>query len=248
MAGPRIIGRGPINVDGVLTDWVSYTLDFDVKTAEQEVATSAVVPALHANTGWTLKVEFKLPLIGRRVTTGLSLGGYTGVIFKEHSLKVEVAVQEGTGDDDWKRWAVKNYKWTVDASKWEATDSYGVFRELVAAQTETPYADLAYASEYGSGDIVVSKAGFTAGNDVSEETISGMGAGELTSADVAIGSLLGQVAEALSNGCATPCNIAIPEGTGTAFWKSIEYKLPADDVVTATYEWQGEGEFLPSGS
>ena len=249
MAGQRLIGRGPINLDDVpLVNWADYAVDFDVKVGSPRAATVAYVPSLHANTGWTMKANFELPLIGRRATTGLSIGSYTGVVFKEHSLKIEVETKEGTGGDDWKRFAVDSYKWSVEVSKWEATDSFEVFLALLRTITATPYADLAYASNYGSGNVTITKGGFTRGGDVSQESLSLEGAGALTSSDTLIAALLAQVTSALDDGYATLTTIGIPEGEGEAMFTSVEYKVPADDKVTATADWRGDGEFAAAGS
>ncbi len=249
MAGQRLIGRGPITLDAVpLTNWADYAVDFDVTVGSPRAATVAYVPSLHANTGWTVKANFELPLIGRRATTGLSLGSYTGVLFKEHSLKLDIEVKEGTGDDDWKRFAVDSYKWSVEVSKWEATDSYEVFLDLLRTMSESPYADLAYASNYGSGNVTITKGGFTRGGDVSQESLSLEGAGALTSTDTLIAAALAQVTSALADGYATLSTIGLPEGTGEVMFTGVEYKIPADDKVTASVEWRGDGEFAAAGS
>jgi hypothetical protein len=244
MAGQRLIGRGPIEIDSVaLENWADYAVDFDNATGAPRAATVGYVPTLHAHSGWTMKASLEIPSIGRRLTTGLSLGGYLGVAFKEHSLKLEVEVKEGTGNDDWKRWAVDSYKWSVDVSKWEATDSFEVFLALLRTQAATPYAAIAYASEYGSGNVTITGGGLTRGGDVSQESLKLEGAGALTSADTLLAAALAQVTSALADGYATLATIEIPEGTGNAIFTGVEYKIPAGDKVTASVDWRGDGEF-----
>lgn len=251
-AGQRLIGRGPILIGEdptPLIDWADYTVDFDMALGAPRSAIAPNVPSLHAHTGWTMRVNFELPVIGRRLTPGLSIGSYNGVAFQQHSLKLEIDVKEGSGGgDDWKRWAVDVYKWTVEASKWEATDSYEVFLELLRTQSGTPYAALAYESYYGSGDVIIASGNLPRGSEVSQESLSLEGAGELSSSNALILAALAQVDGALENGYATAIPLSIPEGQGSAFFTAIEYTVPAGDKATGSVEWRGDGEFEVAGS
>jgi hypothetical protein len=259
---PRIVGRGPITLDiATLADWVKYEVDFEAKIAEAKNATVGYTPGAHANSGWTAKVEYEVPATARMLTTALGCGGYTGLLMQEWSLSFDVTLSEGTGDEDWKRWQVISYKWTVDVSKWAATDSFGTFLALLNTQTATPWASVAFTSDFGGGNVLINKDTLTAGQEVSKEAMSLTGTGALTAAvagtlDVSLlTAFLSQVDDSVSDGVATPLLLAIGaspftygEGEGYVFGKSLKVTAPADDKVTISADFQGDGEWSTTGS
>lgn len=249
MAGERIIRRGPITVGGTLTEWANYALDLPVKIAEAYDATVGYKQTAHAGVGWTATVGFEFAEVGRNLGS-LSLGSYTGATFSEYTLKLECDIQEATGgDDDWQRYAVKNYGWQLDISRWQAQDAAAVFLALLATQSATPWAVVAASTPYGGGNVYISKSALSGGDKPSDETLTAVGEGAFTGAsedpDGLIALLLAQLTGALASDYATPLAVDFPEGYGSAFINSLELRVPSHDAVTAALELQGESIFTP---
>jgi len=247
MAGERIIRRGPIVVGGTLTQWANYALDLPVKIAEAYDATIGYKQTGHAATAWTATVGFEFMEVGRNLGT-LGLGSYTGATFSEYTLRLECDIEEATGgSDDWQRWAVKNYGWQLDITRWQANEAAAVFLALLETQTDTPWAAVAATTPYGGGEAYISKSALSGGDRPSDETLTAVGKGAFTPTDEdpdgLIALLLAQIADAVTNDFATPTLVDFPEGYGAAFISSMELTVPSHDAVTATLELQGDGDF-----
>ncbi len=249
MAGERLIYRGPVKLGLIATpptvaNWAKVALNLPVTLEDVADATIGYQQRVHGNVDWTATIDFELPLMGRNLTPALSIGGYTGVLFREWSLTVEATLREGTGGtDDWKQYTPEVYDWSIEASKWESTASYAAFVALVQAQSATAWAAVAFASQYGSGDVLLDKADWKGGGEIRNESLSGKGTdGGLTSSDTYITLITAAIAQCLTDGFATAIKLDLADmGYGLCHAKSVKYTAASQGKVTGAVEVQGTG-------
>jgi len=245
----RIIDRGPVALGTVgdpdtITSWAKYTVDYNAKLSEAQSAVAGHKTKLHAVSGWTGSIETEVPLIGHHATTpaALSIGSWAGLHFIDWSLTVEADILEATGGtDEWQEFCVLNYQWSVEARKWQADDSLDVFKALLETQSGSTHAAVAFASPYGSGNVLLERNSIEAGLSPAQESLTCQGAGALTSADPYIAMLLAQVTESVSSGVATALEMETQRGRGTCYVKSINYSVPSMEKITAKVDLQGVG-------
>ena len=252
----RIIDRGPVALGTVgdpdtITSWAKYTVDFNAKLSEAASAVDAYKTQLHAVSGWTGSIETEVPLIGHHATTpaALAIGTWAGLHFIDWGLTVEADIPEATGGtDEWQEFCVLKYGWNVEAKKWQASDSLDVFKSLLATQSTSTHTAVAFTSPYGGGNVLLERDSIEAGTAPAQESLTCQGTGALTSADPYIALLIGQVAESLSSGYATPLELSTQRGRGTCYLKSVKYQVPSHEKITATLELQGVGVWPIAGS
>ena len=248
MAGERIVLRGPVELGTVgaadeLTNFAKVTLVRPAQIDEAADATIGHTARVHVNTDWTATVEFEYAATARG-QAALSIGTYAGVYFREHSLTVEANLREGTGGmDDVKMYTPENYTWSVEASKWEASDSIAVFLALLAIQEATPWAAVAFTSAGGSGQVLIERAQIAGGGEIANESMTCQGAGALTSSDPLITLLIAAVTASLTDGYAAALefNLTDHDLTGLCYVKSVKLTNPSQGKCSATLEVQGTG-------
>jgi hypothetical protein len=248
-----LISRGPVELAGSpLTQWADYAVDGSAEIATAYNAPVAYEQTAHRYAKWTAKVNYEVPIIGRNLPPVLSIGTWAGVLFTEYTLTFTVSVEEGTGgDDDWARYAAKVYGWKVEATRWQASDSFGVFLGLLIAQSASTWASVAFTSPFGTGNVLVNKAAFSGGSKPSQETLGCTGQGAFTNATTApspdplVTALLAQMAGAITNSYTTPTSFEVPEGSGYGIFKTVEFKVPSHDKVTKSFDLEGDGPFGP---
>jgi hypothetical protein len=243
----RIIGRGPVTLGtSTITPWAEYRIETDVNIVEVRDLTTGHTKRIHVNAGWTGRITQELAQVGRAVTPTISIGSWEGLHLREYRLRVEAEMDEATGgSDDWKTWVVKRYTWEVEATKWEATDSFAVFLQLLLAQAQAPYPTVSVTTGFGSGTAYLSNPSFTRGDEPASETVTCLGNGALTSSDSFISLIITAVEDSLEQGYASPVDFTVPEcGTGHhshCYVRRIEVTVPSQDKVTRTIELQGDG-------
>jgi hypothetical protein len=238
-----------------LTQWADYTVDGSAEIATAYNAPVAYEQTAHRYAKWTAKVNYEVPVIGRGLLPIISIDTWAGVLFTEYTLTFTVSVEEATGgDDDWARNAAKVYGWKVEATRWQAADSFGVFLDLLVAQTTSPWASAAFISPFGTGNVLLNKAAFSGGAKPSQETLGCVGEGAFVNAtsnpspDSLVTALLAQMAGAISTGYTTPLLFEVPEGSGYGIFKTVEFKVPSHDKVTKSFDLEGDGPFAPAAS
>lgn len=248
MADERLVYRGPVKLGlaatpPTLTNWAKVGLTMPATLEEVADATIGYQQRVHGNVDWTATIDFELALMGRVLTPALSIGGYTGVLFREWSLNVEATLREGTGGtDDWKQYTPEVYTWGIECSKWESVDSYAAFLALLQTQAATPWAIVAFASQYGSGDVLLDKADWKGGGEIQNESLGAQGKGALTSTDPSIMLITAAVAQSLTDGFADALKLDLDSmGSGLCHVKSVKYTAASQGKVTSSIAVQGTG-------
>lgn len=244
----RIIGVGPLTLDGVsLDDMASWDGNASLETDEIENLRAAVRDRVVKVATWDAKVERELTTTGR--TAGaLGIGSWNGVELVEYTFKVECDVAEADGAlDVWRSYQPKaTLDWSIDVEKWQAVPgSFGVFMAGLSQQA-TDQVRLQVTTPFGSGLGLCDKASFGVDGEVSKEKLTVNAAGTLTSADPWVARMIAAAAAVMGSGSANPLRLTgyVSPNTrpfdGWVFLKSVEYKVPSGKV-TGSMELQGTG-------
>lgn len=248
----RKVGSGPVTLATAPVPYISeWSCDVSQDVDDVQNATSAAQGRDPKNAGWEGDISFEYAKVGLDLGT-LAVGGWEGVELHEYTFKCETDVKDSSGPNDlWKSCqAGRNYKWGLEVSKWQATDSHSVFLALLVAQAGTPAA-IAIETPFGTGDAWGTKLGFSAGADILEEKFTLEGDGDLTSTDTYCARIIAQATGVLAAGYIAAQAIVLKEdaatiwGSGLAFVKSVEYKV-GEGKVTGKIGYVGTGALTPS--
>lgn len=245
----RLTGYGPVSFGAAAqTNLASYSLDIDYELEEKEDLATAFKKRIPVAAGWTASLEFEDVIVPRNLGS-ISAGTWTGIEVKEWSFKGECNVEECTAqDDDWKVFQCVNGDWSLDAEKWEATDSFAVFQALLLAQA-TALVAVDVICPYGKGKAWLQKNSVEASSGPMSEKITLQGAGlpagtetdPLVSTNAWMSAIITQCEDSRTQGYATPYALVLPHGSGNCFVKSVELK--SGKKLSASVELQGTGAF-----
>jgi len=245
----RINGIGPVSLGGVsLTNFASYDVNLEAPLEEVEDMQAPFAKRVVKAGGWKASVKFELPVIGRALTGGISIGNWNGVEVREYSFTAECKMEECTGQADlWQVFNPTRGDASFTAEKWEATDSYDVFQALLIAQA-TSLAAVAVSSPFGSFNGLVNKSDFTGeAKPASEKIEVQVSDGELvagssgqTQIDTLIGYIIAQCAATVSAGYTDPLALVTPKGRGNCYVAKVDMKAP-EGKVTGSLDLQGTG-------
>jgi len=242
----RITGIGPITIAlAPLSDVAEYSIDFDAELDEVADISDLFKTRVAVNAGWSVKISYEIATIGR--TAGaISIDTWDGVEVTEYTFSAECDVKECTAQaDGWKVWQAIDGDWSFDAEKWEATDSYGIFVALLAAQVGDGGV-VAFSCPDASGNAYISKTAFAKPKGPSSEKITiQSGDGALTTVHALLTALKAQCTSSRTDGYATAAALVTPAGGGDVFYKKVEIKRPAGKA-TISLDLQGTGEFTPT--
>jgi hypothetical protein len=243
----RIVGVGPLTLGGYsFGDLSSWDGNVTANLDEIKNLRAAVQDRLVKNTQWDIKVERELSVTGKDIGA-MSVGSWTGVQLVEYTFKAELPMKEAEGAFDlWREFCPgATLDWSLDVTKWQATDSFEIMLAMMKSQA-TARVPVSIVTPYGSGLALVDKDAFGANADPADEKFSAKAKGTLTSSDTWVSQMISTAASVMNTGAASPqaCSGYIqPSGApiaGNVFLKSVEYKVPAGKV-TSTLELQGTG-------
>lgn len=241
----RIVRRGgTLTLNGASIDNISeWSVDITGKADEVANFSDAFKKRIHVNSGWTASIKGEIAEAGRTAGS-IAVGSWAGLEVIEYTFSAECKIDDVTGQaDDWQVFQCVDGDASFTADKWVESSTYEVFLDLLATQSSTPYALVAFSSPFGSGTGVIDKATVTNPSGPTKEKIDvKIGGGTLTSTDTFISYINTALTAILSGGVATPIALVTPAGGGNCFVKKVEYKAPAGKV-TFSIELQGTGAF-----
>lgn len=246
--GYRIASKGPVYLAGApVADASEWSVDVDAKLEDVPNLTRAVETNVPVNYGWdgSIKLEYALTPLG--LGSGIGFGNWNGVDVAEWEFSAEADIEECTGAAD--LWRVHQYvqmKWDASASKWQATDHFKLFVQMLQAQglSNQP---VSFRSPFADGAAYLEKGEFAADGKPQKNKLSlKPAAGAFTPKNQWVAAIHQAAVSILQSGYAPPVAVRLHYATGLPFLqgdaliKKVSFTCPVGNV-TGTIEFQGTG-------
>jgi hypothetical protein len=247
--GYRFSGVGPVTVQGVsVGDLSEWTLDTDAKLEEVKNIGAAVKQSIAVNYGWQGSLKCELPLTPLTLGGSLGIGSWLGVNVNEWDFELEASADEATGSlDAWRVYNCGGIDWTANAERWQASDDYREFLQLILAQETSNGTPVNVVTPYGAGSGVLEKGAFSAdGTPAKGKLTTKSAGGAFTTTEFFAGLMLAAANSFVASGYSAPTALTLgyapdkPFVSGNIILTKASYKGPVGKVEISI-DFQGTG-------